>query len=115
MQLVHSSVDQKVGGTFGDWRSNAYSNAVSRHVIDEPRALASKTRIDLVQRVPQFVTYPTAAFALVVMHELAYPFSRDLSVLGLATPDLPPQAVDLPRWTPNIVVVDPPRQSGAHL
>src|SRR5689334_18160864 len=95
LRLVHASIDEEVGCTFGNRGPDTQAGTISLGVIDEPVALAAEIVADLVQRVPQLAgRHACDALAFEDVHDLTDPVDAAPGILGLAVPNAPAQALN---------------------
>ena len=53
LRFVHASVDQEVGGAFGERCADPQTGPMAFGIVDQPGALAGQITVDLAQRCPE--------------------------------------------------------------
>jgi hypothetical protein len=99
LTFVHPTVDQKIGGAFGDRSTNSQSGAMPLGVINQPVSLPGQIFIQRVQGSPQLSRgwdgFSRIGLTLEMVHDRSDPIDADPCVGGFAIPQPPVQALDL--------------------
>src|SRR3954451_20311312 len=100
LRFVHPAVYQEVGRALGQRRADPFPRPVPLAVVDQPIALADEATVERPQGGPQLTRRCDGASAVrlapEVVHDGADAIEADPRIPGLAVPQSPAQALDLP-------------------
>ena len=100
LRFVHPAIDEEVGRSLGQRRANPQPGPVPFAIVDQPIALPDEVTVKRPQGGPQLTRRCDGASAVriapEVVHDGADAIEADPRVPGLAVPQSPAQALDLP-------------------